>query len=91
LENHGLVVSGNDADFVIAKTEEVLHSIAKYLNINNKTYEAATKIWDMLTRIPEFQDKIVYTSENKYLSWEYIGETLIKNECIGNMPFARIV
>lgn len=78
LENHGLVVSGNDADFVIAKTEEVLHSIAKYLNINNKTYEAATKIWDMLTRIPEFQDKIVYTSENKYLSWEYIGETLIK-------------
>lgn len=78
LENHGLVVSGNNADKVIAKTEEVLHRIAEYLNINNKAYEGATKIWDMLTRIPELKDKIVYTSENKYLAWEYIGETLIK-------------
>ncbi|MBP3475764.1 MAG: class II aldolase/adducin family protein [Lachnospiraceae bacterium] len=79
LENHGLVVSGNHADQVIAKTEEVLHSIAKYLNMNNKAYEGATRIWDMLTRIPELKDKIVYTSENKYLAWEYIGETLFKN------------
>lgn len=78
LENHGLVVSGNDADKVIAKTEEVLHSIAGYLGINNKAYEGATKIWDMLTRIPQLKDKIVYTSENKYLSWDYIGETLVK-------------
>lgn len=78
LENHGLVVSGNNADRVIAKTEEVLHSIAKFLNINNKAYEGATRIWDMLTRIPELKDKIVYTSENKYLAWEYIGDELIK-------------
>lgn len=78
LENHGLVVSSNHADQVIAKTEEVLHSIAKYLNMNNKAYEGATKIWDMITRIPELKDKIVYTSENKYLAWEYIGDALIK-------------
>lgn len=78
LENHGLVVSGEDADQVIAKTEEVLHSIAKYLGIKNKVHESATRIWDMLTRIPELENKIVYASENRYLTWEYIGETLLK-------------
>ena len=78
LENHGLVVSGEDADQVIAKTEEVLHSIAKYLGIKNKVHESATRIWDMLTRIPELENKIVYASENRYLTWEYIGEALLK-------------
>lgn len=80
LENHGLVVSGSSADRVIAQTEEVLHSIAKYLNINNKPYEASTKIWNMLTRVSELEDKIVYLSENKYLAWDYIGEKLLKKK-----------
>lgn len=78
LENHGLVVSGQDAAQVIAGTQEVLHKIADYLHIENQAYDNASKIWNVLTEIPEFQDRIVYTSENKYLSWDYIGEALLE-------------
>ena len=80
LANHGLVVSSEDADQVIAMTEEVLHRIADYLQIDKKEqerYENATKLWISLTEIPVLGEKIVYTSENRYLSWEYIGDRLL--------------
>lgn len=77
LENHGLVVSAETPEGVIDKTEEVLKKIANYLHISYKVYPSATRIWDMLLRIPKLQDMIVYSAQSQYLSWEYIGETLI--------------
>lgn len=80
LANHGLVVSSEDAGQVIAMTEEVLHRIVDYLQIDKKEqerYENATKLWISLTKIPVLGEKIVYTSENRYLSWEYIGDRLL--------------
>lgn len=77
LENHGLVVSANTPERVIDKTEEVLKKIANHLHISYRIYSSATRIWDMFLRIPELQDMIVYTSQSRYLSWEYIGESLV--------------
>lgn len=77
LENHGLVVSAGTPEQVIEKTEEILKKIAGYLHISNRSYFSATRIWDMLLRIPKLQDKIVYPTQNQYLSWEYIGDSLI--------------
>ena len=66
-----------DAPFIFDNKLRLGH-IAKYLGIKNKVHESATRIWDMLTRIPELENKIVYASENRYLAWEYIGEALLK-------------
>lgn len=77
LENHGLVVSANTAERVIDKTEEILRKIADYLHMPYKGQPSATRIWDMLLRIPKLQHMIVYPSQSRYLSWEYIGEMLI--------------
>lgn len=77
LQNHGLVVSAGIPEHVIEKTEEILKKIADYLHISNRIYSSATRIWDMLLRIPALQDKIVYVTQNQYLSWEYIGDTLV--------------
>lgn len=77
LENHGLVVSANTPERVIGKTEEILKIIANYLHISYKVYPSATRIWDMMLRIPQLQDMIVYPTQSQFLSWEYIGENLV--------------
>ncbi len=77
LENHGLVVSANTSERVIDTTEKILRRIADYLHSSYKVYSSVTRIWDMLLRIPELQDMIVYAAQSHYLSWEYIGETLV--------------
>ncbi len=80
LANHGLVVSGEDADGVIRQTEEVLHKIGNYLQMDSGAYTAATKLWETMAKISGLEDKIVYTSENRYLSWECIGEALLEKK-----------
>lgn len=70
LANHGLVVSGDTAQRVIEGTEEVLHKIAAYLQVSYEAYPNATKLWDAFADIPELADKIVYLSENRFLSPE---------------------
>lgn len=77
LENHGLVVSANTAERVIDNTEKILRKIAAHLHSSYKVYSSATRIWDMLLRIPELENMIVYPSQSHYLSWGYIGETLV--------------
>lgn len=77
LENHGLVVSASTPERVMDKTEEVLKKIADYLHISYRIYSSVTRIWDMLLRIPQLEDKIVYASQSQYLSWDYIGDTLV--------------
>lgn len=78
LENHGLVVSGNTAEQVIDTTEKILRRLADHLHISYRVYSSATRVWDMMLRIPGLKDMIVYAAQNRYLSWEYIGETLIR-------------
>lgn len=70
LESHGLVVSGDSAEKVIARTEEVLEKIAAYLRVSYEAYPNATKLWNAFADIPELADRIVYLSENRYLSRE---------------------
>lgn len=70
LEDHGLVVSSERAEQVIDRTEEILHKIAAYLRIPYEAYPNATKLWRAFAGIPALQDKIVYLSENRFLSWE---------------------
>lgn len=68
LENHGLVASGDSAEKVIDRTEEVLEKIASYLRISYDAYPNATKLWNAFLNMPEFADRIVYLSENRFLS-----------------------
>lgn len=68
LANHGLVVSGDSAERVIDRTEEVLHKVAEYLHISYEAYANATKLWKVFSKIPGLEDKIVYLSDNAFLS-----------------------
>lgn len=86
LANHGLVVSGNSADQVIDRTEEVLHKIAVYLQVSYEAYPNATKLWNAFAKIPELSDKIVYLSENRFLCQE-TAEKNVLNEDKWNHAF----
>ena len=78
LANHGLVISGDDADTVIRQTEEVLAKIAVYLGIDDSAYRNATKLFTIINRIDSLADHIVYCSGNRYLSQEYAGAELVE-------------
>ena len=80
LANHGLVVSGDTAQRVIEGTEEVLHKIAAYLQVSYEAYPNATKLWDAFTDIPELADRIVYLSENRFLSPEKPDDDFLNEE-----------
>lgn len=49
LQNHGLVISGESADEVIEKTEDVLIKIEKYLSVDFGEYHSLTNIWKLFT------------------------------------------
>lgn len=78
LQNHGLVVSGNDGDEAIAKTEEVLAGIADYLGIDDSACRAATQLYRTIGEIEALAGNIVYLSENRYLSQDYAGRELVE-------------
>lgn len=76
LANHGLVVSGEDAQTVICQTEQVLDRIAAYLGVDDSAYRGATRLWTAIQQIDALAGNIVYFSENRYLSREYAGREL---------------
>ena len=78
LQNHGLVVSGDDADTVIGKTEQVLSRIAAYLGVGDSACRAATQLYKVIGEIEALAGNIVYLSENRYLSREYAGSGLVE-------------
>lgn len=78
LQNHGLVVSGEDADEVIGKTEQVLAGIAGYLGLDDSACRAATRLYEVIGEIDALAGNIVYLSENRYLSQEYAGSSLVE-------------
>lgn len=80
LANHGLVVSGDTARCVIDGTEEVLRKIAAYLQLSYEAYPNATKLWNAFADIPELADRIVYLSENRFLSPEKPGDDFLNEE-----------
>ena len=78
LANHGLVVSGDNAEKVIEQTEQVLSKIAEYLEIDDDAYRAATALYCTVQQIDVLKENIVYVSENRYLSQEYAGAKLVE-------------
>ncbi len=80
LESHGLVVSGGQAKKVISRTEEVLEKIAAYLKVSYEAYSDATKLWNVFTEIPALADRIVYLSENRFLSPETAEGSILNEE-----------
>lgn len=78
LQNHGLVVSGDDGDEAIAKTEAVLSVIADYLGVDDSACRAATQLYRTIGEIDVLAGNIVYLSENRYLSQEYAGRELVE-------------
>lgn len=71
LQNHGLVVSGEDADSVITKTEEVLKIIEEYLKVDFDEYHDATKIWRTIPEkiVWKVNDANILTAYKKYGVW----------------------
>ena len=80
LESHGLVASGDTAEKVIGLTEEVLEKIAAYLQVSYEAYPNATKLWDVFGEIPAMADRIVYLSENRFLSKETAEGDILTEE-----------
>lgn len=60
LKNHGLIVSAEDAESVMNKTDEVLNIIAEYLDINIDEYQQTTKLWNVVEEIVELKGQIIY-------------------------------
>lgn len=54
MQNHGLVVSGDTADEVIEKTEQIVFKVEQYLHCDFSGYHAVTKVWNA------FEDRIVW-------------------------------
>ncbi|MBO6205627.1 MAG: class II aldolase [Lachnospiraceae bacterium] len=73
LQNHGLVVSADNADAVIEKTEEVTRKIEVYLGKDQEGYHDLTILWN------RFPDKIVWkvtdsnilNTYNRQGGWEH--------------------
>ena len=80
LASHGLVVSGDSADQVIDYTEEILRKIASYLELSYEAYPNATKLWNAFAKIPGLNDKIVYLSENRFLSRDGATAAVLSEE-----------
>ena len=80
------MVSGDLAEGVISRTEEVLEKIAAYLQVSYEAYPNATKLWNAFMEIPALADRIVYLSENRYLSPE-TAEGDVLNEEMWNHAF----
>lgn len=70
LQNHGLVISADNAEDVISKTEKVERKIEDYLDVNLEGYHKLTKLWEC------FPDKIVWkvTDKNVLDVYETYGE-----------------
>ena len=64
LQNHGLVVSGESAEYVKERTESVLRIIENNLEADMQRYHAATKIYDVSSRVPGLEDKIAFLSRH---------------------------
>lgn len=80
LENHGLVVSSDSEVQAIERTEEILHKIAAYMQISYEAQPNATKLWNAFSDIPGLSDKIVYLSENRYLTNEEQEKLILAEE-----------
>lgn len=80
LQNHGLVVSADTAEDVIAKTEEVNSKLENYLGIDLEGYRKLTKLWGF------FPEKIVWkvTDKNILDVYEKISywDNAISPDCV---------
>ncbi len=69
LQNHGLIVSANNSEYVIRKTDEITFRCEKYLNIDLSRYKLTNKISAFLNEFSK--EQIAYLSEhpliNKFL------------------------
>lgn len=67
LQNHGLVVHGTSADFVLKKTEDILGVLERFLSINFNRYRQVTTIVRLITQaVPAFTG-IAYVSDDSVI------------------------
>lgn len=59
MQNHGLVISGETAEQVIEKTEQVVRKLEEFVGYDLSAYRMVTKLWD------NFPDKIVWRVTDK--------------------------
>lgn len=71
LQNHGLIVTSNDALEIESLTEYVLEKIEIYLQIDMKQYKLTNKISLLLKNVEE-NESITYLSEDAYLNTQLV-------------------
>lgn len=64
MKNHGLLISGENAGEVIARTEDVVERIAVYLHYDNRADRNVTRIYEWLSQNCDMDDLIVYRAKN---------------------------
>ncbi|NLL79615.1 MAG: class II aldolase [Clostridiales bacterium] len=61
LQNHGLVVSGDSAQIVIDRTEEVVRKLERYLKADMQPYHVCTELWEY------FREKVVWRVTDQHV------------------------
>lgn len=64
LQNHGLIVSADDADQVINLTLQINRLFAEYTGFDISRFESATQLSMQIRDIPQFKSKIIYPVQN---------------------------
>nr|WP_272595608.1 class II aldolase/adducin family protein [Paenibacillus apiarius] len=66
LKNHGLIVSAENAEEVIEKTENVLLKLEEYLNVDMQAYRNSTILYNAFAQVVN-DDQIVYLSNDYHI------------------------
>ena len=81
LKNHGLVISGNTAEEVIAETEKVVRKIEEYLHVDMEDYHASTDIWKVYPGKVAWKvkdnDVIDYYQENGIWNYAFCPDCVV--------------
>lgn len=65
LKNHGLLVSGEDSDDIIKKTDNVINQLAFYLGFEQEKYNNVSALYRAVDSLGSYGNKVVYLSHNK--------------------------
>lgn len=97
LQNHGLLVSGETAESVINKTEDIVRCLEKYLDINLSRYHNVTVLYNVIRdgvvwNVTDKNVLDVYYKLNKLWEHTFCPDCIVflgKKVCVAERDFCR--
>lgn len=82
LQNHGLIISGETADEVIDKTENVIKVIEAYVGCDNSEYHNLTSIWSyfpqkIVWRVSDLQVLSYYSEHAEEFRYQFCPDCIV--------------